>query len=88
MSQVPSLARTRQPTYAQSESELEQGLESVSGSSGYGYGAGMGAGRQDKKGPLSSPPPATYHADSGIRFTAGGSSTDPLADVPPMYSSN
>lgn len=88
MSQVPSLAPTRQPTYAQSESELEQGLESVSGSSGYGYGAGMGANRQDKKGPLSSPPPATYHADSGIRFTAGGSSTDPLTDVPPMYSSN
>ncbi|KAI9057346.1 hypothetical protein FKP32DRAFT_1380241 [Trametes sanguinea] len=98
LSQVPSLAPTRQGTLVQSEAS--QDLESVSG---YGYGHGMGKGeslsavesaahrrKAEEAGVLSVPRAATFHADSGIRFTdpnaAGPSAVPELADVPPTYS--
>ncbi|CDO75552.1 hypothetical protein BN946_scf184883.g14 [Trametes cinnabarina] len=99
LSQIPSLPPTRQGTLPQS-GEI-QDLDT--GSSAYGYGFGLGKGeslsaaesaahqrKAETAGVLSVPPPTTYHADSGVRFSdlnAAGSSTAPaLSEVPPTYS--
>ncbi|KAH9850331.1 hypothetical protein C2E23DRAFT_887492 [Lenzites betulinus] len=104
MTQNSGLAHLRQPTLAQSDVSLEYsaaGPESVSGVSGYGYGVGMGATplSMSEAKPLQSKAelaagyttsaPATFHADSGIRFpppAAAGPSAPVLSDVPPTYS--
>lgn len=104
MTQTSGIARLRQPTLAQSDVSLEYGAAgpgSVSGVSGYGYGVGMGAtplSMSEEKPPQSkaelaagytTPAPATFHADSGIRFpppAAAGPSAPVLSDVPPTYS--
>ncbi|KAI0635889.1 hypothetical protein C8Q77DRAFT_600214 [Trametes polyzona] len=103
ISQVPSLAPTRRPTFAQSEISLEQGPPESSLGYGVGMGMSMGSGgsssakpplsKAEMAGALSPPPPATYHSDSGIRFTgagagpsAGTSAVEGLSEVPPTYS--
>ncbi|KAI0833434.1 hypothetical protein BC628DRAFT_21664 [Trametes gibbosa] len=105
MTQVPGIAPLRRPTFAQSDVSLEHGTAGPESVSGYGYGVGMGAAplsMSDEKasqsktelaGAYTTPLPATYHADSGIRFppptTSGpsGAASPVLSDVPPTYSS-